>query len=399
MKRIFAFYLFILILRSGVNAQTDDILIRIIKNLANTNSYKCDCIYSFDFPLDLEIHNTMVLLRSPNDTAIGFNYHFYRDKTLDIKEGEADFYIYNFDAYYSSYKGNISEKVKKLNPTLFMDSIMGDGYVRPSIAKSPGLYCVTLFEIEKVLEQSNHNSGVTINHKPDTTFNSRPCFYYELNKKIKNNVLTTTIFFDKQTFYPLFYKVIVNSPMGKQTRTAVFHNIEGNPFVPNDYFLKENLLPQTKITINTNDSYKNMIGQKAPIWELPLLENGKKISLSQLSGKYVLLEFTATWCSHCWEAAKMMNRLEEKFKGNGSIALISIYSSGIDTKDRIANFAKKNEIKTKILYDAKSTGNDYHVEGYPQFFIVDPKGKIIFQFVGYSTDVDDIIYDKLMKYL
>lgn len=395
MKKNIILLLSIISIQIGVFAQADEELNRIIEKLANTNSYKCECFYSFNNQY-FEFNNTMVVLRNPQDSITGYSYHFYRDKNQIAKENESDFIIYNGDAYYISYKGRITKTEKKINPRRFLDSISGD-FTRPSIAKSPLLCNVTVFEIEKDLKRSIKDNDVIIKHKSDTIINSTLCFYYEFTRKIKRNIIITSIFFDKQTLYPLLHKVYSNGSFGERTNVASFQHIEANPLVPVAYFLEENLLPLNWRLSNPADTapHKDMTGQEAPLWELPLLDNDKKISLSQFSGRYVLLEFTATWCGHCWEAAKMMNGLEEKYKDNKNISLVSIYSSEMDTKERILEFVQKNKIKNILVYNAKPVAKLYHIEGYPQFFIIDTKGKIIWQVPGYSKDIEAKINNKL----
>ena len=114
-------------------------------------------------------------------------------------------------------------------------------------------------------------------------------------------------------------------------------------------------------------------------------------------GKYVLLEFTATWCGHCIEAGEMMNRLEDKFRDNKKIALVSIFSSEIDKKEGISEFARKNNLKSTILYSAPHIGELYEVSSYPNFIIISPDGNVFMNFQGYNSTIEKNITNLLSE--
>lgn len=140
-----------------------------------------------------------------------------------------------------------------------------------------------------------------------------------------------------------------------------------------------------------------MTGKKAPGWTLPVLNNESALTLNQLKGKVILLEFTATWCIHCIEAAEMMKSLDKKLKGNPDIVLLSVFSSSADDKEKILKFAEKHQITNKVLYDAKTIGDTYQVNGYPTFFIIDNTGSIIKEYRGYGEGTEQVIFEDLTK--
>ena len=146
-----------------------------------------------------------------------------------------------------------------------------------------------------------------------------------------------------------------------------------------------------------NKNPGSLIGKKAPDWSLPILGENMKISIRDLKGKYILLEFTATWCAHCIEAANMMNRLEEQFGDSEDVALLSIFSSDIDKKEGIQKFAEKLNLKSTILYSASDVGELYQVYSYPNFIIVSPEGKVFMNFPGYSEGVEKNIVNVLTE--
>ena len=77
------------------------------------------------------------------------------------------------------------------------------------------------------------------------------------------------------------------------------------------------------------------VGEMAPNFTITLTD-GKKVTLSELRGKVVMLQFTASWCGVC--------RKEMPFKDNSAFALI-----GID----------RDEPLDKVIAFGKSTGVTY----------------------------------------
>lgn len=116
-------------------------------------------------------------------------------------------------------------------------------------------------------------------------------------------------------------------------------------------------------------------GEKAPDFMLPDI-NGKRISLSCLSGKYVYIDVWATWCIPCRRELPLLQQLEERYRGK------QIHFVGISIDDD--EVAWKRKVKADNLgiiqlhADKNSTfRNDYHISLIPRFILIDPEGKIV----------------------
>jgi thiol-disulfide isomerase/thioredoxin len=57
-------------------------------------------------------------------------------------------------------------------------------------------------------------------------------------------------------------------------------------------------------------------GSRAPAFELPLAGGGPSLSIEQLQGKVVLLNFWATWCKPCEDEMPAMERLYRALAGS-----------------------------------------------------------------------------------
>ncbi|MGH9742579.1 MAG: redoxin domain-containing protein [Candidatus Acidiferrum sp.] len=129
----------------------------------------------------------------------------------------------------------------------------------------------------------------------------------------------------------------------------------------------------------------------APAFAVTTLD-GKHISLDDLAGKVVLIDFWATWCEPCREALPHMRKVVEKFEGQPLVVLsVSLDSDEQKWKDFIA----KNGMAWFQYRDGGFTGpvsNLFGVRAIPQTFTIDADGVLQDQHIG-----DASIEGKLKK--
>ncbi|HEY4327387.1 MAG TPA: TlpA disulfide reductase family protein [Mucilaginibacter sp.] len=108
--------------------------------------------------------------------------------------------------------------------------------------------------------------------------------------------------------------------------------------------------------------------------------SGKVISLSSFRGKYVLIDFWASWCGPCRRENPNVVKAFNRFKGqNFSIIGVSLDRPG--AKDKWLKAIHKDgltwtQVSDLKFWDSKTAGL-YVVRGIPQNFLLDPTGKII----------------------
>jgi len=137
------------------------------------------------------------------------------------------------------------------------------------------------------------------------------------------------------------------------------------------------------------------LGAAAPDFELPALD-GKLVRLSHLRGKIVLLEFTATWCPACYQAASDLRKLRRAFGAN--LAVISISLDGGEntdtTREDLVRFVRQEKVDWPVLFDDTGADNSaalvYGVERLPAYVLIDQSGivRLITHGAGVSRAIE-----------
>ncbi|HEY3340874.1 MAG TPA: TlpA disulfide reductase family protein [Anaerolineae bacterium] len=123
-------------------------------------------------------------------------------------------------------------------------------------------------------------------------------------------------------------------------------------------------------------------GSSAPDFTLQTF-TGQGVTLKDLRGKRVLINFWASWCPPCLgetpDLKAAYNQLREE-----NVAFIGIGTQ--DETDKLKKFSAENSIPYTIVEDPKGTvGDSYGVLGLPTTVLVDSKGIVRKVFTGPIT--------------
>jgi thiol-disulfide isomerase/thioredoxin len=122
--------------------------------------------------------------------------------------------------------------------------------------------------------------------------------------------------------------------------------------------------------------------------------DGQRISMDDLQGKVVLLDFWATWCGPCREALPHMQRVAKKFQGQPLVIL----SVSLDKDEKAwKDFITKNEMTWPQYRDGSFEGTiarKFSVDAIPHTFTIDADGVLQEEHIG-----DASIEGKLNKLL
>jgi peroxiredoxin len=122
------------------------------------------------------------------------------------------------------------------------------------------------------------------------------------------------------------------------------------------------------------------IGAKAPDFTLQD-QNGKAVSLHDLLGKIVVLEWTNSECpivQRHYQAKTMATLYSEYAPKN--VAWLAINSSNFATNDLDKQWATEQNIAYPVLNDSSgATGHAYHATNTPHMFIIGTDGTLLYQ--------------------
>ena len=123
------------------------------------------------------------------------------------------------------------------------------------------------------------------------------------------------------------------------------------------------------------DLIKNCaVGAVAPDFELKDT-SGKMVKLSSFRGKYVLVDFWASWCGPCRKALPLVKKANEEFKNKG----LQVIGVSVDKKAKDWEKALEEENLPYLqLHDPEGiTGKLYNYNGIPFIILISPEGIIL----------------------
>ncbi|MDO5977818.1 TlpA family protein disulfide reductase [Flavivirga spongiicola] len=123
------------------------------------------------------------------------------------------------------------------------------------------------------------------------------------------------------------------------------------------------------------DSNKTKIGAVAPDFTFPDMD-GNEVSLNSFKGKYVLIDFWASWCGPCRKESPNVQKQYQLYKDKG----FEVVSVSIDKKeDAWRKAVKEDNLKGTLLLakDSKKIMKDYVFSGIPYMVLLDKEGKVM----------------------
>ena len=139
------------------------------------------------------------------------------------------------------------------------------------------------------------------------------------------------------------------------------------------------------------------VGQPAPEFTLPTLQQDQPTALKQFAGKVIYLDFWASWCAPCRTSFPLLNKMHEKLKAQG----FEVVAINLDEDKAAAEkFLKEFPVSFTVLRDAKGEWADkFVVESMPTSFIIDKQGVVQNIHHGFASDDIKELEEKVTKLL
>lgn len=122
-----------------------------------------------------------------------------------------------------------------------------------------------------------------------------------------------------------------------------------------------------------------LIGRPAPTFTLRAVGTGQPLSLEQLRGKPVVINFWATWCMPCYQEHPVLVQNARMLGDN--VQFVGVVFN--DTEDKIQQFLNaRGSAYPTVIDEAGKTAIAYGVGGVPETFFVDKTGNIVAKYEG-----------------
>ena len=115
-------------------------------------------------------------------------------------------------------------------------------------------------------------------------------------------------------------------------------------------------------------------GKPAPALKLKDWINTKPLTLADLKGKIVVLDFWATWCGPCLASIPHTNELMKKYADKDVVFIGVCAPKG---SEKMAEIVKARGIEYPVAIDDNgATGRAYLNDSFPDYYIIDRKGRL-----------------------
>ena len=245
-------------------------------------------------------------------------------------------------------------------------------------------YALVLFKQKKYEEAFQYEEGVRQQDGLDTGGKERYAVYAEygkgglfakeyIEKELASGVDSYQLVDQLESLY-----VKLNLPMDQ------FHSIKAKATALAEENNRKNIIKEFGTTTAPNFSLTNL--------------EGKKVQLSDLKGKLVVLDFWATWCGPCKASFPRMQELVTKYQDKNVIFLfVDTFErkKAEDTFKKVNQFIQDKKYTFNVVLDYDdAVANSYKVTYIPKKFVIDEKGNIIAIAIS-EESLDSLLIKKL----
>jgi cytochrome c biogenesis protein CcmG/thiol:disulfide interchange protein DsbE len=127
-----------------------------------------------------------------------------------------------------------------------------------------------------------------------------------------------------------------------------------------------------------------LLGQPAPGFELAPLEGGDPVSLADLNGDIILVNFFASWCLQCRNEHAALTSTADSFADQGVTLVQIAYQESPPASLDYLEAAGRSEAAWYLADPGSRTAIAYGVFGIPETFFIDEEGIVVGKIIGES---------------
>jgi len=124
-------------------------------------------------------------------------------------------------------------------------------------------------------------------------------------------------------------------------------------------------------------------GEDAPDFSINDVE-GISHSLDDYSGKVLVIEFFATWCTYCTDQLPEMMDVRDKYK-ESEVSILMVDNDDRESKDKVADYRVKYDIPWPVAHQGGSMAQEYLVDAIPTTVVIDQEGQVQYYHTGSTT--------------
>jgi thiol-disulfide isomerase/thioredoxin len=189
--------------------------------------------------------------------------------------------------------------------------------------------------------------------------------------------------FDRKSLLPT--QIIQRFPQDG-TITNTYKNYKLNPqaIKASDYFYSSYL---ASYPLEVKKTLKSLqVGTAAPDWTLERADGKGKLSLQELRGKRVVLDFFIVYCGPCIESVPKLNKWQKEYPDT---VFVSINIG--DTRELVNGFVQRNKLQLPTVLGTQKLSDSYGVSGFPRLFLLSPEGKVLSNGLEGSDGIEKLL--------
>ncbi|MDX2190766.1 MAG: TlpA disulfide reductase family protein [Bacteroidota bacterium] len=357
-----------------------------------------------------------------NDNYTSFTHILYDNSILmKLHQKAAGVTIEKFmqetDSLCSYYLGYLNKSKNKVTPSFYahLNATIYYNFVQQKLLypitqyskliKNGKLSYTQLISYYTFLDTVSVNNDSLLNNEKYISF-LEYLFYFKSNLTNKSLLKNDSVKYNPLAYY-YFNDMIFSGKTSEYFKAdvAIRHIAQGTKKdMLQLYELTKKELTDTSLLRILEQSYQKNKNRKEEIKEgnmfpeFDLMDiNGKKINLKDFVGKVVYIDFWGSWCSPCMQEMPNSKELKEKLKDIKD-KIVFLYFNCFDTNEGMNNAIKDKQIEgIHIKLSTDQVANEYAINGFPTYFLLDKKGKVVKIHMRPSDEKIELIIRNLAK--